>query len=86
MADGAHGEKPTSLGRGLSRQYSLYPQKPSLKSIRGIFGFAFDTIKLLYTNEITRCVCVCVTVNLVITAIHLSPDKIVYIMYNNCIT
>jgi hypothetical protein len=42
------------LGRGLSRQYSLYPRKPSLGSIKGLVTRAIDVVKFLYTNEFTR--------------------------------
>lgn len=47
------GSRP-SFGRGLSRQYSLYPSKPSLKSWRGVLTVAIDTVKFLYTNDFTR--------------------------------
>ena len=48
-----HGSRP-SFGRGLSRQYSLYPSRPSLKSWRGVLTVAIDTVKFLYTNDFTR--------------------------------
>ena len=28
--------------------------KPSIKSVSGMFSFAFDTLKMLYRNELTR--------------------------------
>lgn len=43
-----------SFGRGLSRQYSLYPSKPPLKSWRGALTAVLDTVKFLYTNDFTR--------------------------------
>lgn len=45
-----------AFGRGLSRQYSIYPSKPSLKTLRGALTAAIDVIKFLYTNEFTRSV------------------------------
>lgn len=42
------------LGRGLSRQYSIYPRKPSLKTLLGTLTAAIDVVKFLYTNDFTR--------------------------------
>lgn len=45
---------PPKLGRGLSKQYSIYPRKLSLNTIRGAVTGAIDIIKFLYTNDFTR--------------------------------
>ena len=42
------------FGRGLSRQYSLYPSKPSVTTVKGLFVAAVDVVKFLYTNDFTR--------------------------------
>uniref|UniRef100_A0A1X7UV77 Uncharacterized protein n=1 Tax=Amphimedon queenslandica TaxID=400682 RepID=A0A1X7UV77_AMPQE len=44
------------LGRGLSKQYSIYPRKPSLKTLLGTLTAAIDVVKFLYSNDFTRSV------------------------------
>ena len=46
-------ERPR-FGRGLSRQYSLYPRTAPISTVKGAVTAAVDMIKFLYGNDFTR--------------------------------